>query len=88
MTEFKINPLILLLELPIFKWLLNSKQTYAKAAVLLVHSVSWSLTRFIHSFKWLYEWTNEGNSEWGYRGASFGYNLGNAGLSVNPVGGA
>ncbi len=50
-----------------FKWLLNSKQ---KASVLPVHSVS----EFTHSFSFtpsseLYEWTNAGNSKWGYGGA-------------------
>ncbi len=47
-----------------------------KRAVLPVHSVS----EFTHSFSFtpsseLYEWTNVGNSEWGYRG-NFGYSPG------------
>ncbi len=49
--------------------IIKQQANYAKAAVLLVHSVS----EFTHSFSFtpsseLYEWTNVGNSEWGYRG--------------------
>ncbi len=41
----------------------KQQANYAKAAVLPVHVVS----EFTPSSE-LYEWTNVGNSEWGYRG--------------------
>ncbi len=49
--------------------IIKQQANHAKAAALPVHSVS----EFTHSFSFtpsseLYEWTNVGNIEWGYRG--------------------
>ncbi len=49
--------------------IIKPQANYAKATVIPVHLVS----EFTHLFSFtpsseLYEWTNVGNSEWGYRG--------------------
>ncbi len=67
MTEFKINPLILLLEPP-FQMIIKQQANYAKVPVVSEFTYSFSFTPSSE----LYEWTNVGNE--GIDG-DFGYSL-------------